>query len=191
MLNKTATCLARRLLRHQVIQEELLDVYIYGFELLLSFLFTTLLIISIGLIFQKGLVTIVFLVVFIFLRSYSGGYHASKYYVCTLVTIGVYSIVMLLSHFLIVNIVAYPFLGVLGLIALLVWAPIEIPNKEITPKRKTIYKYVSIGFFLTFLVSGIIMNPHASVIGSTVFYTLCADIILMFPCIIKKGEKTR
>ena len=191
MLNKTAMCLARKLLRHRVIQEESLDVYVYGFELLLSFLFTTLLIIAIGLILQKGLETIAFLVVFILLRSYSGGYHASKYYICTLVTISVFSIVMLLSHFVTVSIVAYPFLGVSGLIALFALAPIENPNKEITPKRKTIYKYVSIGIFLAFLAFGILMNSYVSVISSTVFYTLCADIILMFPCIFKKGEKTR
>ena len=191
MLNKMATYLARKLLRHQIIQEEALDVYVYGFELLLSFLFTTLLIVTLGLAFQRFLETTVFLGVFIFLRSYSGGYHASKYYACTLVTINIYSIVMLLSYFVTVSIVAYSILGVLGLIALFVWAPIENPNKEITPKRKTIYKYVSIGMFLAFLAFGIRMNLYVSVISSTVFYTLCADIILMFPCIFKKGEKTR
>ena len=89
MLNKMATYLARKLLRHQIIQEEALDVYVYGFELLLSFLFTTLLIVTLGLAFQRFLETTVFLGVFIFLRSYSGGYHASKYYACTLVTINI------------------------------------------------------------------------------------------------------
>lgn len=189
MLHKTASSLARNLLRHQVIQEDSLDVYVYGFELLLSFLFSTSLIIISGLIMHKVLETIAFLVVFIFLRSYSGGYHASKYYVCTIVTLCVYASVMALSSFLSINFLAFAVLSVLGLISLTIWAPIENPNKEITPKRKRIYKGVSIVLFMFFVSLGILILPHFSKIGSTVFYTLCADIILMFSCILKKFRK--
>ena len=189
MLHKTANCLARNLLKHRVIQEDSFDVYVYGFELLLSFLFSTSLIIVSGLIMRKIFETIAFLVVFIFLRSYSGGYHASKYYVCTIVTLCVYALVMAASSLLSVNYLAFVILCIMGIVPLSIWAPIENPNKEISQNRKRIYKIISIVLFLSFVAFGILILPHFSEIGCTVFYTLCADIILMLPCIIKKPMK--
>lgn len=189
MLHKTADNLARSLLKHRVIQEDSFDVYVYGFELLLSSLFSTCLIIVSGLIIHKILETIAFLVVFIVLRSYSGGYHASKYFVCTIVTLCVYASVMAASSLLAVNYLAFVILCILGIVPLSIWAPIENPNKEISQKRKRIYKVISIVLFLSFVLFGVLILPHFSETGCTVFYTLCADIILMLPCKIMKSMK--
>ena len=189
MLSKTANYLARRLLNNNVIKEDSFDIYVYGFELLISFLFSTLLVIASGIIIGKLLETLAFLVVFIFLRSYSGGYHAKKYSICTIVTLGVYAAVILLSSFINVNVVSYLLLGIVGFILLFLWAPIENPNKEITNKRKIIYKWISILLFVIFLVVGILFIQIYPQISNTVFFTLCADIILMLPEKLRKGDK--
>lgn len=189
MLSKTANYLARRLLNNNVIKEDSFEIYVYGFELLISFLFSTLLVIASGIIIGKLLETLAFLVVFIFLRSYSGGYHAKKYSICTIVTLGVYAAVILLSSFINVNVVSYLLLGIVGFILLFLWAPIENPNKEITNKRKIIYKWISILLFVIFLVVGILFIQIYPQISNTVFFTLCADIILMLPEKLRKGDK--
>ena len=72
MLNKTAASLANRLMLHGVITNDVLDIYIYGFELLLSFLFSTTLMVISGFLINKIPETIVFLTVFILLRSFTG-----------------------------------------------------------------------------------------------------------------------
>ncbi len=189
MLSKTANYLARRLLNNNVIKEDSFDIYVYGFELLISFLFSTLLVIASGIIIGKLLETLAFLVVFIFLRSYSGGYHAKKYSICTIVTLGVYAAVILLSSFINVNAVSYLLLWIVGFTLLFLWAPIENPNKEITNKRKIIYKWISILLFVIFLVVGILFIQLYPQISNTVFFTLCADIILMLPEKLRKGDK--
>ena len=189
MLSKTANYLARRLLNNNVIKEDSFDIYVYGFELLISFLFSTLLVIVSGIIIGKLLETLTFLVVFIFLRSYSGGYHAKKYSICTIVTLGVYAVVILLSSFVNVNIMFYLLLGIVGFILLFLWAPIENPNKEITDKRKILYKWISILLCVIFLVVGILFIQLHPLISNAVFFTLCADIILMLPDKFRKGDK--
>ena len=189
MLNKTANYIAKRLLNNQIIKEDSYDIYVYGLELLISFIFSTLLVIAIGAIIGRILETITFLIVFIFLRSYSGGYHAKKYYVCTIVTLCIYISTILLSLFVQTNLIMYAILGIVGLTLLIMWAPIENPNKEITQRKRKKYKFISIVLFVAFLASGIILYYFYPYISNTVFFSLCADILLMFPDKLKKGEK--
>ena len=181
MLNKTACFMAKRLLQSQIIQQDSYDVYVYGFELLLAFLLSTSLVILIGIIIKKIAETIVFLTVFIFLRSFSGGYHANKYYICIIGTICVYIAVILLASFLHVNTVMYGFLVVIGFVMLYILAPVENPNKKITMKKKRLYKWISIALFLSFAAVGILSACAFSMETNTVFFTLCADILLMLP----------
>ena len=49
MLNKMAIKLSNRLLHNKVITEDVLDVYVYGFELIISSLVNTLVIILAGI----------------------------------------------------------------------------------------------------------------------------------------------
>lgn len=190
MLNKIASYLTRILQKNHIIQEEFFDVYVYGFELLLSSLFSTTVIILAGLCMHRVLETIVFLLVFILLRSYSGGYHATKFSLCTITTFCVYAIVMVFSFFLVVNLLAFAILGGVGLALLCVFAPIENPNKELSTKRKRIYKVVSIIIFLGFDVFGILTMSQHPTISSVAFYALSTDLLLMIPGILKKGAKS-
>ena len=91
MLNKSAKKITDMLLSHQVISGEQYDIYVYGFELLISFLFSTMLILIAGIIFNAFIRTLAFLVVFIILRSFTGGFHALTYAVCTVITLSTYA----------------------------------------------------------------------------------------------------
>ena len=73
MLNKTAVRLAKKLLSLQIITEEVFDIYVYGLELLLSFFFSSSVIVIIGTILGRVIETLVFLLVFVLLRSFTGG----------------------------------------------------------------------------------------------------------------------
>ena len=136
MLNKSARYLANRLLRQQVISEEALDVYIYGFELLISFFFSTSVILLAGMIAGQIFETLAFLACFILLRSFTGGYHALTYWFCTVVTVSVFCAVLLLAHFLPVNILAYGAVFPLGLVILLLFSPVETQIRYIPNPRK-------------------------------------------------------
>ena len=115
MLTKIATRITNRLLLHRAITDEMTDIYIYGFELLISFLFSTTVIIAFGLVLNALLPTLAFLIIFITLRGFTGGFHAKTYLMCSIVTFSVYGIVMILSRFISVPRLSYFFLEIMFL----------------------------------------------------------------------------
>lgn len=122
--------------RHYIRQKNgYIWIYMYVFELLLSFLFSTTIILIAGAVSNHIIETIVFLTGFILPRSFSGGYHTLTYSFCTIVTFIVYGTTMSLSHYLLVNHIAFLVLLILGIIILSVLAPIKNPNKALSEDK--------------------------------------------------------
>ena len=142
MLNKTAVRLAKKLLLLQIITEEVFDIYVYGLELLLSFFFSSSVIVIIGAILGRVIETLVFLLVFALLRSFTGGYHANSYLMCSIVTFSTYGVVLLLSELFALPLIAYIVLAIFGGVLVLAFVPIEHPNKRISDSQKKKYKIV-------------------------------------------------
>lgn len=187
MLNKVATKLTKTMLAYKIIAEDMFDIYVYGFELLLSFLFNTTIIIIAGILLGRILQTLLFLLIFVLLRSFTGGYHANTYGVCTLVTFMVYGGVLILSELFIPSLLFYTILALVGLALMLIFVPIEHPNKRITEKQKRKYKYISLALFLIFITIGALLC-HADIqLNAVVFFTLTADLLLLFVKNRKKG----
>ena len=181
MLSKVATKLTNRLLLSGVINAEEEEIYIYGFELLLSFLFSTAVILAIGIAVQAVLPTIAFLAVFIVLRSYTGGFHARTYAVCSLVTFSVYGVVMLLSHFLTVGYIEYLVMGVIGVVLLVIFAPVRHPNKELTAQDIKRNKIISVVVFILFLSAGVMLClANMYIESASIYFALIADLLLLF-----------
>ena len=90
MLNKMAVKITDKLVMKKIVSDDMADIYIYGFELLISFFFSTIGVLIIGIILGRFLQTLMFLATFILLRSFTGGYHANTYAVCSLVTFSLF-----------------------------------------------------------------------------------------------------
>lgn len=188
MLNKVATKLTKTMLAYKIIAEDMFDIYVYGFELLLSFLFNTTIIIIAGILLGRILQTLLFLLIFVLLRSFTGGYHANTYGVCTTVTFMVYGGVLLLSELFVPSMLFYGVLAIVGVTLLLALAPIEHPNKKITEKKKRKYKHISLVLFLVFITVGALLCHADFQLNAVVFFTLTADLLLLFVKNRKKGE---
>lgn len=132
--------------------------------------------------------TIVFLIVFILLRSFSGGYHAKAYSFCSFVTFSIYTLIMLFCRYLPINYIAFLILFLLGNILLFAFSPIKNPNKEISYEKSIQHKITSLLLFSTFCIIGITLIEIYAALSYTIFYTLCADILLLFPK-NKKGKE--
>ena len=190
MLNKMAVRLSKRLLSHQVITEDILDIYVYGFELIISSLISTTLILLIGLLLNMFFPTVAFLVVFILLRSFSGGYHAKTYAWCSLITLGTYITVLTLSKFLDVPWIAYWILAGVGLGLLMILAPIENPNKQLSFAQKRKFKIISCIIFALFVSVGICLKEIVTQVSDVIFFTLVSDLFLLFMK-NKKGKELK
>ena len=188
MLNKIAKRLTAKLLSNKIIAEDMSDIYIYGFELLFSFFFSTTIIVIIGVLLGRILQTLMFLLIFVLLRSFTGGYHANTYAVCTVVTFSIFGGVLLLSELVVLPLFLYTILAGLGLVIMLVFVPIEHPNKKITDEQKRKYKNMSIILFSTFVTVGALLCYADIQLNTVVFFTLIADLLLLFVKNRKKGE---
>ena len=180
MLNTISKRLTGHLVNAGVISSDLEDIYIYGFEILITSLLSTVLIIIAGLASGRISDTVIFLIVFIGLRSFTGGFHANTYRLCTFLTLSIYGLVMLLSKYVIVPDTAYRMLLPIGIIILLMKAPVRNPNKNLTDKEAARHKIVSIVLFSVMMLAGALLFQKSASINGTVFYTLIADLVLIF-----------
>lgn len=189
MLDKLAQKICAYLLKKQVIAEDLKDVYVYGFEILLSFVFSIIIIILIGLLTSNIIIAITYLSVFIITRRYVGGYHAHTHFGCQLCSFIVFSIVLILTCNINVNIVMIYTLATIGTTCIFILAPIENPYKPISKKqRKKCKAYGGVIFFITLIISLLVRDLNITLCNA-VFYTQTAVIALMIKEIISKRRK--
>ena len=154
MESKLAILICRSLLRQKAIENEYFDVYVYGLELILSFLFSTVIILLTGILLNAFDIAIIFLIIFIALRRFTGGYHAPTYLQCKLTTISIYVAVNLLCIYLIVPLFAYIPLLILGLYIILRYGPIENIYKPLTPDIKKRNKHIAFAVRSIYLSMG-------------------------------------
>lgn len=133
MLHKCALYLASILLKNQAISEEDLEIYVYGWEMILSTAGATLAILIISVLFKQFLGSLLYMLFFITLRSYAGGYHANSYLGCFLITITIYLGALAVVYFTAPGYILTGMLALLPIsIFLVFWrAPQDHPNRPL------------------------------------------------------------
>ena len=170
-----------------------LEIYIYGMELIISSLIETLILISLGVLFDRLIVTFIFIICFSTIRIFTGGYHAETYIKCALVTVVSYILVLLSCELLLKYCFDYLlfigiFVFILSFILIRKFAPIENKNKLLENKQrlKQISLLCLILEFVLF-VTGLFANfSQALVIVTTV---LSVDVLMLVEVIRKGGGK--
>lgn len=118
------------------------EVYLYGFEVLIASILNILVTLTIGLLFDKFIHSIVFLACYCSIRQFSGGYHASNYRKCFFT----FALIFLLTIFIGSN---FDFIGlkpIILLLSILNWlnicllSPVEHTNNPLTDNEKNKYK---------------------------------------------------
>lgn len=87
MINRIATRITEKFIDYKIIDKSSKSIYKYGLELIISSVLSVLLITTIGLVFFTIADVFIFLVIFIAMRSLCGGYHATSYVYCNIVSI--------------------------------------------------------------------------------------------------------
>lgn len=190
MLYRISSGIAKKMATVGIVSQESVDTYVYGIELLVSFFFSAGIIITIGLIAGKIIETIVFLSVFIILRSFTGGFHANTFIKCTIITLLTYGIVLLLSCLITIPLPVYFAFTLIELVLISIFAPIENINKPIKGKKRIRHKVTSIVLLILFAGIGFLLNYYFNLkaLGSTVFFSLVVDTLLLFPREKRKEE---
>lgn len=117
-----------------------MPILIYGFEIILSQVFAGCAIIFIGLFTRKQIESVTFLVTFISLRLYCGGYHAETYKKCFLSSIALFILILVLCELTLLTNVFFVLwsIGELASGVILYKAPVININHPVSEERKKI-----------------------------------------------------
>lgn len=193
MITKISKKISSEFVKHNIISDDLVDVYKYGIEITLSTIIGLILTVVIGLLLSSLIQSMLFYVVFIALRSMTGGYHAKTYFKCNLTFSLIVIFVIIFSKAACEMNISFGALTLLFLPSVLsfIWlAPVENINKPIEKKKRVYWKIMAViaSILLYFLSIFLFINQHkleATVIITTVF---SVSVLCMIPIIQKEGN---
>ena len=171
-----------------------LDVYIYGFELLVSSVIETISLLLIGLLTGKLIDTIIFIISFSSIRVFSGGYHANSYLKCFIVTVAYYLLVLFSADIMLAfpnrTIILIAIITLfLSLILFILMSPVKSKGKSILNYKKQ--KMLSIiSLFINAIVPIILLTLYQNNILIIVCPTIiCVDVLIIIESLKKGDEK--
>lgn len=190
MINKISNNIADYFFENKMIERNDKDLYIYGLQLIISSLIGIATILCICIILNKFIDSIIFLLCFIILRNYCGGYHANSYLKCNLYFIGIFIITELIIMFTPIILIE-PISVVIfctSLYILVKYAPVDNVNKKLSKIQKDKSRVIALmNFTVLVVIAGIL-----KFIGIYYFYNIIVTIFsttaLMIIQIKRKGN---
>lgn len=176
MITNWGEKVARRLAASGTISSEDIDLYGYGFFLLLSSTLYMVVVAVFGSVFGVLWESIVFYLLFSILRGYAGGIHAKTEYGCMLSTI----LALLLSTMAIRKMMdakqstTAMMLLIIGSIAVFLFSPLDVPEKPLSSGDWRYYRRISRNLAVAYVLFGV----WATVAGWHILYPLTASTTL-------------
>lgn len=138
-----------QLIECQTIREEDKDLYAYGLQQGIHIIANILTTIIIGYLFGMVWQTILFMISYLPLRSFAGGFHARTQLRCYL-----YSIILTVTVLMIIKFIPWTYFIYMGLalvagIIIFMLAPIEDCNKRLDRTEKAVYKKLTLIILVT------------------------------------------
>lgn len=175
MIAWLANYLVRVLLKNEIIETDKIEIYQYGYEIIISTIITFLIVLISGIILDCLPAAILYFLIFAVMRQICGGYHAQHYWSCnTLFAVVTVSMLLLFKFFPMdgIGAIHYTFL-LFSVLVVFVYAPVENENKPISEKRKVLFCKISRGAVV------IIALVSCSVYMLKSPYTKLIDLALM------------
>lgn len=190
MIEKLSRTLVGYLLKENVIEnnEDDIEYYQYGLEITISSLLNVALILILGIAFGSIVESIIFLVLFIPIRQFTGGFHAGSYLRCNL-SFCVCFTVLISAYWLTCDIITtYIAILIASVCTLVIFArcPIENPNKPISDKRKLFHRITATVMSAVYSSVGIALLSFENKYGALVLYTLLLVTVLIIIAIFKE-----
>lgn len=166
--------------------KEVQDFYRYGIEISISSLLNIILVLDIGLLIHHVTESVIFLSLFILVRSFTGGYHADTYFRCNLLMCVTFILTVFVNNITSDKITLPMAIGLACLTEITVFllGPIENKNKSIDGLKKPKLKIM--GLIVTLIVNCIGIIFVKSYIGTMIIFTCLLIAALMAAAIIKE-----
>lgn len=180
------------LLHKGAIRQEDRDIYVYGYQIIISSMFGIILVCILGVLLKRLPESLTFLVVFIITRQYCGGYHAGTFFKCCVLFIFSYLTILLLMKLIIDRIVIYQIICLLliYIVTIFKYAPVENENKMLSDKTKALNRKKSIALSLFWSLIIIVLYSRAHVLFLIIILTLIlVSIFILIVEFRKEGQE--
>lgn len=157
MIVKLARKTTRFLCKNGIVPEEDFEVYSYSFEVLISTVINSLLLLIVALITNTFLRSFAFAVCFFCLRRVCGGGHAKTHFVCISSMMLIYCVFLILSPHISINLPCLLILSCAEIAIMFFLAPVEDFNKPLSADECKKYGKQSRAFVLVAVVLSFIM----------------------------------
>lgn len=167
--------------------EDEIAFYRYGIEISLSSIIGVILILLLGVFFKDIAASLIYLSMFILIRTITGGFHASTYIKCNLLTSSGFIIVLYASLLMNGYINRLFILGayILSIAIIIYKAPVENNNKPISNNKRKVFKIISVFIYaVLFVINYNILNDKTTKDEIMLFTAL----LIIFLILIKKEE---
>jgi accessory gene regulator B len=188
LIRKFANKVGRRWVRNGLISNEYYACYVYGIELIISEIIGVLIILLLGVVTGTYLNAVAFLIIFISVRQYTGGFHANNYISCNIF----FSFFYIINMLIVVHIEFNLYIGIvltlmIGIGTISIIGPVTHKNKRIDENlRKTNKTWSLILYVGGCLVSVFIAASHR-LLALTIMVALLQIAILMIIGRIRQG----
>ena len=167
-------------------ESDVQDFYRYGIEISISSLLNIVLVVIAGILIHHIIESIVFLTLFILIRSFTGGYHADTYFRCNLLMWTTF-ILTALANSIFSN--KFSLLIIIVLICVTelivsILGPIENKNKPIDDSKRIKLKIIGIVITLIINCTGVFLSR--SYLGTMIILTTFLIALLMIAAKIKE-----
>ncbi|NFV13924.1 accessory regulator AgrB [Clostridium sporogenes] len=145
-----------KLIDGNIIEREDKDLYTYGFHQGFLIIFNILTAIAIGLLFKMVWESLVFLMAYIPLRSYAGGYHARTPLRCYMFSLIIIIMVLLGIKFIYWNSIICIIVTFCAASIIFALQPVEDENKPLDKKERVVYKKRTKSILLVLIGIGLV-----------------------------------
>lgn len=153
MLRNISRELSTLLAAKKIISIENVDAYAYGLELFLFKSVFYLLVFILSLLSGTLLISALFVIIYLGLRQYSGGYHCKTSGMCMSVSLLIYLILVGIYLFRVEEVaIVLELFSTISCVVISIFAPVENKNKMLDKTEKKKYHLVSILLSLLVLV---------------------------------------
>ena len=178
MIHRISKRIANFLLFNNVINKEEIDVYIYGYEMILSSLIDFMIVLITSILFNEFIYMTSFFVMFVSTRLYTGGYHADTFLYCLLVFITLCLIMVGLSEIALNLSIVIPSL-IMFIVTVYHLSPVENKNKIISKEAKIKYRNISVILSIIWSITAIITYFSFIQICQSIVFTALIITVLM------------
>jgi accessory gene regulator B len=178
MINRISKKIAFFLLNKKVIEQEELEIYIYGYEVLISSLIDFSIVLLFAAIFNKVVLMTIFFVMFVSIRIYTGGYHAETFFKCKIVFVMICLLLIITSY---VDVLLIPMIIIMIFFntTVFIFAPVENINKPLFICEKNKYRRISIVLSLIWTTIAVITYFYYTEICQSITTTAFIIAVMM------------